>query len=269
MNESAAAIIDAAYLPLSIIIIGVGNADFGKMEYLDGDDGLIDNAGRRAKRDLVQFVPFNKYRTNPTKLAEEVLYELPTQLCEYMRMVGIKPDPPQVVDVNNMNFSMQSIQNISAPGNNPNPALANLGKNLANTGFMANILNQQMNPGPIGFNQPAPFGMNTNVPPMDNQMNPAPFGMGQQPVYGGSPQNYPNGGVGGGYQPGGYGGQPSMGMSGYQQQTGPHFGQGGQRPSGANAMFGQNYMPQQQNNGPYQVPGGNNVLPSTGKYYGN
>lgn len=42
----------ASDLPLSIIIIGVGNADFNKMEILDGDNGLVDGKGRKATRDL-------------------------------------------------------------------------------------------------------------------------------------------------------------------------------------------------------------------------
>ena len=30
-------------LPISIIIVGLGDADFTNMEILDGDDGLTDN----------------------------------------------------------------------------------------------------------------------------------------------------------------------------------------------------------------------------------
>ena len=43
------------------------------METLDGDEGLWDPSGRKAKRDLVQFVPFNKFNGNPNALAENVL----------------------------------------------------------------------------------------------------------------------------------------------------------------------------------------------------
>jgi len=31
-------------MPVSIIIVGVGNEDFGKMEKLDGDDGVLKNS---------------------------------------------------------------------------------------------------------------------------------------------------------------------------------------------------------------------------------
>ena len=43
MNETINKIVYAADLPMSIIIIGVGNADFKNMERLDGDSGLIND----------------------------------------------------------------------------------------------------------------------------------------------------------------------------------------------------------------------------------
>ena len=46
-------------LPCSIIIVGVGNADFEAMEELDGDGGrLRDSRGRECARDIVQFVEY-------------------------------------------------------------------------------------------------------------------------------------------------------------------------------------------------------------------
>ena len=43
-----------AELPCSIIIVGVGNADFSAMEELDGDDGgLRDSRGKNCPRDIV------------------------------------------------------------------------------------------------------------------------------------------------------------------------------------------------------------------------
>jgi hypothetical protein len=40
MTETMNLIVKAASLPLSIIIIGVGNADFREMEVLDGDNEI-------------------------------------------------------------------------------------------------------------------------------------------------------------------------------------------------------------------------------------
>ena len=50
------AIVRASVLPMSIIIIGVGGADFGTMEVLDGDGGRLRSAKGTAARDIVQFV---------------------------------------------------------------------------------------------------------------------------------------------------------------------------------------------------------------------
>lgn len=63
MDETRNAIINASRLPMSIIIIGVGNADFTAMEFLDGDDGRLRSmAGEAAMRDIVQFVPFRQFK---------------------------------------------------------------------------------------------------------------------------------------------------------------------------------------------------------------
>lgn len=58
MQQVVDLIVNSTNLPLSIIIVGIGNADFTNMERLDGDNGLYDEKGRKASRDIVQFVPF-------------------------------------------------------------------------------------------------------------------------------------------------------------------------------------------------------------------
>jgi len=91
MQDTINAILESAYLPLSIIIIGVGSADFKRMEILDGDDGLANHKGEQAGRDLVQFVPFRAFENNPDLLATNVLAEIPFQVVNYMLSQGIKP----------------------------------------------------------------------------------------------------------------------------------------------------------------------------------
>ena len=52
-----------SYLPVSIIIIGIGDADFKSMEILDADEkSLVDYMNRTAARDIVQFVPIESLR---------------------------------------------------------------------------------------------------------------------------------------------------------------------------------------------------------------
>ena len=57
MPQTKSAIVSASVLPLSIVIVGVGDADFSAMEELDADDGVLrDDSGTRCARDIVQFV---------------------------------------------------------------------------------------------------------------------------------------------------------------------------------------------------------------------
>eukprot|EP00041_Stephanoeca_diplocostata_P016587 m.327581 g.327581 ORF g.327581 m.327581 type:complete len:580 (+) comp20415_c0_seq2:185-1924(+) len=96
MANTVSAIVAASHLPMSIIIVGVGQANFDAMDALDGDDGhLVDHRRQKAVRDIVQFVPFRKYQANAEALAAEVLAELPDQVLEYMRMNKIKPTKGQ------------------------------------------------------------------------------------------------------------------------------------------------------------------------------
>lgn len=91
MLETIDAIIECSLLPISIIIIGVGNSKFENMETLDGDDMPLRGSDDRCiKRDIVQFVPYSKYEKDPNKLAEEVLKELPEQIEIYYRNESFK-----------------------------------------------------------------------------------------------------------------------------------------------------------------------------------
>ena len=92
IQETKNALVEASFLPCSVIIIGIGNANFNSMEMLDADKvPLYDIDKRKADRDLVQFVPFNKFRHDPDKLAEEVLEEVPRQVVEYYQHRHIQP----------------------------------------------------------------------------------------------------------------------------------------------------------------------------------
>lgn len=84
MNPTIDLIVRNCNLPLSIIIVGVGNADFTNMNTLDGDNGLYDSNGNKCARDIVQFVPFRDVQMNPDMLAQELLAELPGQVTQYM-----------------------------------------------------------------------------------------------------------------------------------------------------------------------------------------
>ena len=93
LQQTIDILVEGSFLPLSVIIIGIGEDDFHEMVVLDGDKNPITSSkGVVRKRDLVQFVKFNKFKNNPTKLAEEVLEEVPKQVIEYYAMKNIDPN---------------------------------------------------------------------------------------------------------------------------------------------------------------------------------
>uniref|UniRef100_A0A8C7G4H2 Copine 1 n=1 Tax=Oncorhynchus kisutch TaxID=8019 RepID=A0A8C7G4H2_ONCKI len=93
LDQTRDAIVKASRLPMSIIIIGVGEADFKAMELLDGDDGVLKSlSGEPVTRDIVQFVPLRQFANAPKEaLAQSVLAEVPNQLVSYFKMLKLDP----------------------------------------------------------------------------------------------------------------------------------------------------------------------------------
>ena len=70
--------------PLSVVMIGVGNADFSGMRFLD-------DLHKPGKRDIVQFVPFNQHSHDPIDLSAATLQEIPDQMVGYFQERKIAP----------------------------------------------------------------------------------------------------------------------------------------------------------------------------------
>ncbi|CAK7340831.1 unnamed protein product [Dovyalis caffra] len=87
MQETKDALVKASDLPLSILIVGVGGADFKQMEILDADNGcrLQSSTGRVATRDIVQFVPMREVNSGQISVVQALLEELPGQFLTYFR----------------------------------------------------------------------------------------------------------------------------------------------------------------------------------------
>lgn len=93
LQETKDALVNASDLPLSILIVGVGGADFKEMEILDADkERLESTTGRVATRDIVQFVPFRDVQGGGISVVQSLLEELPTQFLTFMRNRNIYPD---------------------------------------------------------------------------------------------------------------------------------------------------------------------------------
>ncbi|KAJ0790255.1 putative C2 domain, von Willebrand factor, type A, copine, C2 domain superfamily [Helianthus annuus] len=92
-QETIDALVMASDLPLSVLIVGVGGADFKEMEILDADNGekLHSSTGRVASRDIVQFVPFRDVQGGEISVVRSLLAELPSQFLTYMKNNDIQP----------------------------------------------------------------------------------------------------------------------------------------------------------------------------------
>lgn len=71
-------------LPVSVVIIGLGNEDFSKMRLLDSSNGPLRRGIETASRSFVQFVPYNEFRGDLSLLAEKVLGHIPEQVIGYI-----------------------------------------------------------------------------------------------------------------------------------------------------------------------------------------
>jgi copine 5/8/9 len=99
MDATVEALVAAADLPISVLIVGVGQADFTQMNILDGDEQRLSARGRMASRDIVQFVPLRNFLSQAaggTVLADvsrALLAEIPGQLLDFMLQHKIMPNP--------------------------------------------------------------------------------------------------------------------------------------------------------------------------------
>ena len=92
LDETIDQIVIGSFLPLSIIIIGIGDNDFENMDTLDGnDEPLISTDGIKRQRDIVKFVRFEDCRNDPEKISEELLDEVPRQIIDFYTMKNIYP----------------------------------------------------------------------------------------------------------------------------------------------------------------------------------
>ena len=83
--------------PLSIVIVGIGNADFSAMQFLDDFE-----TRNGFNRDIVQFVEFRNHEHDKMALTRATLDEIPDQLVNFFLARGIMPRP-------DANFSSSNI----------------------------------------------------------------------------------------------------------------------------------------------------------------
>lgn len=95
LDETKNAIVEADDAPLSILIVGVGDADFGSMEFLDSDGAPLTHSVTRkaSRRDIVQFVAMRNFFSKPPEIvAAELLKEIPGQVVKWAQLNRLAPE---------------------------------------------------------------------------------------------------------------------------------------------------------------------------------
>lgn len=83
-DEAKAMINQARALPISLILVGIGNANMRDMRKLDGDKEVT-------ARDFVSFIDYKQHANNKAELSSALLQEIPDQITTFYRKHGISP----------------------------------------------------------------------------------------------------------------------------------------------------------------------------------
>jgi hypothetical protein len=161
MRETIDWIVRGSHAPLSIVIVGVGKENFTNMVRLDADEEpLIDTRGNKMQRDIVQFVPFREVDNSPTRLAKEVLDEIPREIVNFFKKRGIVPNPPLPPRLDRTNTYPNP--DLPRPGTqDPNFARADTGA----YGYAPPANLGTYNDGSLSSRSPAPSQYPYNAPP--------------------------------------------------------------------------------------------------------
>ena len=167
LQDTIDILVEASTLPLSVIIIGIGNEDFSKMEILDGDeDPLKSRSGKIRTRDLVQFVPFSKFKNDEKLLSMEVLAEIPRQMIEFYQFNNLDPDTIRKLIQQNKNINPGNNNNNFGGGNNNNGGGNNNNFGGGNNNF--NNYNSYQNTGNYPYQN---FSPQNSLPNYNNNNN--------------------------------------------------------------------------------------------------
>lgn len=114
LRKTMDGIVEASGLALSIVLVGVGNANFDNMESLDADDDPLKHSqtGKVMEKCIVTFVPFNEFKDQRISvIAKETLKEIPEQVSAFMMANNIHPNAPRMSNNNNNNNDEQKTDN--------------------------------------------------------------------------------------------------------------------------------------------------------------
>ena len=186
MRQSSDLIVEASCFPLSIVIVGVGDADFTDMNILDADDiPLVHSRTQKLmKNDIVQFVPLREVKQSSThfNLAREVLAEVPGQVTKYMSDYKIKPrapvarmfNAPEISSLEDLRVAAQTPPIPSSGYSSPFPSQQQPNPLHASAPYLAQ--SAQFNPAGYPLQQGAKYTHPAGIAPQQWGYQPQPVG---------------------------------------------------------------------------------------------
>ena len=87
LEECKALLVKLSRLPLSVVIVGMGQSSLKDMAVLDSDTQLLEAGGEISLRDIVQFGTYRQGQ-DPRLLALELVSELPQQVTDYFLLTS-------------------------------------------------------------------------------------------------------------------------------------------------------------------------------------
>ena len=101
MEDTIKTMVEASHLPLSIIIVGIGDASYEDFKVFNDRSEQLSDGVNTAERCTVTFVCFRDFlrgghsmRVNQALLGKNMLEDLPNQILSHMSIHSIKAKPP-------------------------------------------------------------------------------------------------------------------------------------------------------------------------------
>jgi len=123
MENTIDALVKGSFEPLSVVIVGIGKADFSNMVILDANENpLVSKNNIKSMRDLVQFIQYERYKNNENNLAKEILEEIPRQIIKFYSLNNYSIDKIREIARQNsfIDFPSKSQVDIQYHNNNNN-----------------------------------------------------------------------------------------------------------------------------------------------------
>ncbi|XP_049848528.1 copine-9-like [Schistocerca gregaria] len=204
-SQTTDAIAAASYLPMSILIVGIGDDDFKTIKKLDADSSDFQTT-KVLSRDIVTFIAFNTIQS-VQQLTSSILRKIPFQFISYMKQNNITPKPrtcSQIV-ISQPDYQLPPVQPDyrspssqpdhmpppSQPSYQPPPSQPNYQPPPSQPNYQPPPSQPNYQPPPSQPNyQPSPSQPNYQPPPSQPNYQPPPSQLNYQP-----PPSQPN------YQP--------------------------------------------------------------------